>query len=153
MELFREFFAVIQALNEEGLDYSVVGGIALAFHAQPRFTRDIDILALPADLDRYRTVFSSLDYMELAEPWTFKDTDVTLHRFGKQSSEQDADLIVIDLLLGNEERHGEIIKRSTVDRSPVGKVRLATREDLIWMKRIRGSKQDQADIEKLEAEQ
>jgi hypothetical protein len=29
----------------------------------------------------------------------------------------------------------------------------ATREDLIWMKRIRGSKQDAADIKKLEADE
>ena len=51
MELFREFFAVIEDLNDEGLAYSVVGGIALAFHSQPKFTRDIDILARPADLE------------------------------------------------------------------------------------------------------
>ena len=44
MELYREFFAVIKALNKKGLDYSVVGGIALAFHSQPRFTRDIEKL-------------------------------------------------------------------------------------------------------------
>jgi hypothetical protein len=153
MELFREFFAVVEELNQEGLDYSVVGGIALAFHAQPRFTRDIDILVRPVDLDRYRTVFSRLGYKELAQPWTFKNTKITLHRFGKQSTDQNADLIVIDLLLGHEDRHGEIIERSTVDQSPVGKVHLATREDLIWMKRLRGSKQDEADIENLEADQ
>jgi len=31
VELFREFFTVIEGLNDEGLAYSVVGGIALAF--------------------------------------------------------------------------------------------------------------------------
>jgi hypothetical protein len=52
MELYREFFTIIKALNQKGLDYSVVGGIALAFHAQPRFTRDIDLLAKPMDLQQ-----------------------------------------------------------------------------------------------------
>lgn len=33
MELHRKFFSVIEGLNQEGLAYSVVGGIALAFHA------------------------------------------------------------------------------------------------------------------------
>ena len=57
MELYREFFAVIEALNKKGLDYSIVGGIALAFHSQPRFTRDIDILAKPIDLPVYEEIF------------------------------------------------------------------------------------------------
>lgn len=150
MELFREFFSVVEGLNREGLAYSVVGGIALAFHAQPRFTRDIDILAKPVDLERYKGVFGKLGYTELAEPWTFKNTKITMHRFGKPSLEYDEDLIVIDLLLGHEERHAAIIEQSILDESPAGTVRLASREDLIWMKQIRGSKMDEADIEKLE---
>ncbi len=36
--------------------------------------------------------------------------------------------------------------------SEEGKVMLANRKDLIWLKRTRGSKQDQADIERLEHE-
>lgn len=150
MELFREFFNVIKSLNHEGLAYSVVGGIALAFHAQPRLTRDIDILARPADLERYREVFAKIGYTELAEPWTFKDAQITMHRFGKRSLDYDDELIVIDLLLGYEERHSAIIEQSILDDSPAGQVRLATRKDLIWMKQIRGSKMDEADIERLE---
>lgn len=153
MELYREFFSVIESLNREGLAYSVVGGIALAFHSQPRFTRDIDILANPADLERYRQILSQLSYRELTAPFDFQKTKITLHRFGKPSMERHEDLIVIDLLLGHEDRHAQIIEQSTLDASPAGQVRLATREDLIWMKRIRGSKQDEADIEKLEAEE
>lgn len=150
MELYRGFYAVINALNKNGLAYSVVGGIALAFHALPRFTRDINILAHPADLPRYREVFQGLGYSEMAAPWTFKNTDITLHRFGKPSVEDDQDLILVDLLIGNEDVHAAIIEQSIVDESPAGKVCLATREDLMKMKRIRGSKQDEADIEKLE---
>ena len=150
MELYREFFSIIKSLNEAGLAYSVVGGIALAFHAQPRFTRDIDILAKPADLPRYQELFNDLGYTELTEPWTFKNTEITMHRFGKRSTEDDQDLILIDLLIGHEDKHAAIIEQSIIDVSPAGNVHLATREDLIWMKRIRGSKQDEADIEKLE---
>jgi len=151
MELFREFFSVTEAMNQEGLAYSVVGGLALAFHSQPRFTRDIDILARPLDLPRYRDLFARIGYTELSEPWTFKNTQITLYRFGKHSVEDDEEMIVVDLLVGHEERHQAIIDQSVVDESPVGKIRVATRADLIWMKKIRGSKQDEADIEKLEA--
>jgi hypothetical protein len=37
---FRDLFA---ALNAAGARYLVVGGYALALHAQPRFTKDLDI--------------------------------------------------------------------------------------------------------------
>jgi hypothetical protein len=150
MELYREFFRAIEALNEKDVEYCVVGGIALAFHARPRFTRDIDILAKRTDLPLCREIFRSLGYSETGIPWTFKNTAITLHRFTKPSEEDDEDMIVMDLLLGHEDRHNEIIDRSLSDDSFAGKVRLARKEDLIWMKTIRGSKQDEADIEQLE---
>ena len=112
MELYREFFAVIEALNKKGLDYTVVGGIALAFHSNPRFTRDIDILAKPMDLPAYEGVFKELGYQKLSRPWTFQNTNITLHRFCKKGIEDDQEIIAIDLLLGNEERHNEIIENT-----------------------------------------
>jgi len=149
MELFREFFGIAEAINEEGLEYSVVGGIAMAFHSEPRFTRDIDILARPPDLPRYRDIFSKLGFVESARPIGFVKTKMTLHRFWKKSVEDREDLIVVDLLIGHEEVHESIIRDSLIDESSVGMIRLAKKNDLIWMKKIRGSKQDEADIERL----
>jgi hypothetical protein len=37
---FRDLFA---ALNAAGARYLLVGGYAVAFHAQPRFTKDLDV--------------------------------------------------------------------------------------------------------------
>jgi hypothetical protein len=41
---FRDLFA---ALNAAGAKYLLVGGYAVAFHAQPRFTKDPDIWTEP----------------------------------------------------------------------------------------------------------
>ncbi len=41
---FREFCSL---LNEEKIDYVIVGGYAVAFHGAPRATGDIDILIRP----------------------------------------------------------------------------------------------------------
>jgi hypothetical protein len=149
MELYREFFNLIDALNQEGLEYSVVGGIALAFHSQPRFTRDIDILARPGNLASYEKILQCLGYARFSEPWTLPKTNIELHRFAKRSQEDAEEMIFIDLLLGHANRHHQIIDRSLVDESRAGRVRIATKEDLIWLKKLRNSKQDQADIEKL----
>ena len=42
---FRDLFA---ALNAAGARYLLVGGYAVAFHAQPRFTKDLDVWAEPS---------------------------------------------------------------------------------------------------------
>ncbi len=149
MELYREFFHIIRKLNEQKVAYSVVGGIALAFHSLPRFTRDIDLLGLPKHLESFEQVFEELDYISLGSPWTFESTNITLHRFGKRSEVAKEELLVVDLLIGNDEVHAKIIERSVLDTSSAGTVRLATREDLIWMKSLRNSAQDLADIENL----
>lgn len=42
---FRDLFA---ALNDAKARYLLVGGYAVAFHAQPRFTKDLDIWVQPS---------------------------------------------------------------------------------------------------------
>ena len=41
---FRELFVL---LNEQNVEYLIVGGYALAFHGTPRYTGDLDILVRP----------------------------------------------------------------------------------------------------------
>jgi len=41
LNLYDEFFMIIRSFNLAGLKYVVIGGIAMAFHDTPRFTRDI----------------------------------------------------------------------------------------------------------------
>lgn len=53
MELYEEFFRIVQALESGHVPYAVVGGIAMGFHDRPRFTRDIDLLKrLQGEQDR-----------------------------------------------------------------------------------------------------
>lgn len=43
MALNRDFRDLFAALNEVGAKYLLVGGYAVAFHAEPRFTKNLDI--------------------------------------------------------------------------------------------------------------
>ena len=151
MELYREFFKIVEALNEADLSYAVVGGLAMAFHDVPRYTKDIDILGLHQDVDAYTGVFSKLGYSVGSNPWTFKDSKLTMYRFIKPS--EDEEFVVIDLLIGNLPEHQEIVERVVLDDSYIGKVKLASREDLIVLKKLRNSSQDKVDIENLSHEQ
>ena len=147
MNIYDEFFSIIKKLNEANIQYAVVGGIALSFHTQPRYTKDIDLLLLAEDIDDLKSILKEMGYLFEADPWTFKNTDITLHRLTKIEGE---DSLAIDLLAGNEERHKEIIRNAVVETTKYGLTCIAAREDLIWMKRLRNSKQDIADIEALE---
>ena len=43
MEVQPDFRDLLALLNENKVDYMIVGGYALAFHGAPRYTGDIDI--------------------------------------------------------------------------------------------------------------
>ena len=51
MSIFFEFHKLVKRLQEKKVAYAVVGGVAMAFHAYARFTRDIDILTKESELE------------------------------------------------------------------------------------------------------
>jgi hypothetical protein len=48
MEITADFKEFFELLNEEKIEYLLVGGHAVAFHGYPRFTADMDIWIKPA---------------------------------------------------------------------------------------------------------
>lgn len=147
MNLYDEFFLIVAMFNKLGVRYAVVGGIALAFHGRPRFTRDVDFLVDQRDVDKSRMALERLDYEETAEPWTFPDTPLILRRFLKVEGQ---DEIVIDVLLASDDEHLRIIGDAIRAESEVGSVPVAAKRDIIWMKKSRSSDQDRVDISELE---
>ncbi len=147
MNIFEEFRQIVKAIEANNLKYALVGGVALAFHDQPRFTRDIDLLLTPDDMNNFADALSKLDFIVSATPWTFKNIDMTLHRFIKIVGD---DHLQLDVLTANSERSQQIIRNALDAESEHGTVRVASIEDLIWMKRKRNSDQDQVDIKMLE---
>ncbi|MBT3380666.1 MAG: hypothetical protein HN742_17865 [Lentisphaerae bacterium] len=150
MNLYEEFDRVVAAFEEAGLHYALVGGLAVGMHGFLRATKDMDFLLHPDDLAATLGVMKALGYLQNSEPWTFKDTQLTLWRFLKPVPEP-GDAVVVDVLVPKTTRHQEMIERSEL--YPMGDVRVAvvSRADLIDLKMDRGAAQDVADIENLEA--
>ena len=48
MELYRDWREFIECFNASQVEYLVVGALAVAIHARPRFTRDLDIWVNPS---------------------------------------------------------------------------------------------------------
>jgi hypothetical protein len=57
--MYPDFKELLSVLNEHHAKYLVVGAYAVSIHAQPRATRDIDILVRP-DPDNAKAVFAAL---------------------------------------------------------------------------------------------
>ena len=57
--MYPDFKELLSVLNEHHVKYLVVGAYAVSVHAQPRATKDIDILVRP-DPDNAKAVFTAL---------------------------------------------------------------------------------------------
>lgn len=150
MNIFDEFIEIINQIEREEIKYALVGGVAMAFYAEPRFTQDIDILLEPNDVDKTRRILEQNGYFESAEPWTFQNTPLTLRRFFKAVG---SDHMIIDLLVAGNKEHSAIIEHAVIAQGEHGIARVANKTDIIWLKKQRNSIQDQADIERLENEE
>jgi len=58
----RDYEEFIAALNGHGVRYLIVGAHAVAFHARPRATRDLDILLDPAPANARRALDALRDF-------------------------------------------------------------------------------------------
>jgi hypothetical protein len=57
--MYPDFKELLSVLNEHRVKYLVVGAYAVAIHAQPRATKDLDILVRP-DAENAKAVFAAL---------------------------------------------------------------------------------------------
>ncbi len=57
--MYQDHKDLLSAFAAHGVKYLVVGGYAVIFHAQPRFTKDIDLL-IKSDEGNARAVFAAL---------------------------------------------------------------------------------------------
>jgi hypothetical protein len=57
--MYEDFKELLSLFNEHKVKYLVVGGYAVSFHAQPRATKDLDIL-IKADANNAKALFAAL---------------------------------------------------------------------------------------------
>jgi hypothetical protein len=141
-------------LVHAGIDFVVVGGVAVVVQASPRFTRDLDICyATDApNLDRLGALLVSLEakLRGVDEDVPFVPDARTLRRtqlLTLTTREGDLDLLVDP---PGSPSYPTLRRRADVVELAGALVRIASLEDLIEMKRAAGRPQDEIDIESLE---
>ena len=151
MDLYEELLGLVDLLGAKRIDYALCGGIAVAFHGHPRFTKDIDILIRPEDLDRVTEAVATLgfDLESGTLPFGADGPDAReVHRIIKTVG---PDGIALDLLLVSPALEDAWVSRGVFEWRG-REVRVVSREGLAMMKRLAGRDQDLLDLKRLESD-
>lgn len=144
MNLFDELVLVVSALDRSGIDYALVGGIAVGVWGAPRATKDIDLLIKPDDLVRAKESLRQVGYSLEALPMQFSD-GMRMQRVSKVGA---GALMTVDFILVDANLEPAWQSRSRRDTDVVS-ITVISRDALIAMKLSAGRPQDQADVIKL----
>lgn len=146
--------ALVQALVDGGVDFVIVGGVAVVLQAMPRFTKDLDICYSTAqdNLDALGGVLVELTarLRGVADTVPFVPDGRALRRTQMLCLTTPAG--DIDLLVNPEGApdYDTLRERASVMELSGRSVRIASIEDMLSMKRAAGRPQDLVDIESLE---
>lgn len=146
-DLYEEFKSIVSALEEQGIDYAVCGGLAMAVHGAPRATVDIDLLVLAESLELAKGLARNLGYTIEAFPMTFSKGAVEIRRVSKIDRETGI-VLSLDMLLVTPEIV-EIWQSRTRVAWESRSFWVVSRLGLMALKSLRSSAQDLADIERL----
>ena len=145
MPLPEDWRAFIESLNSHGVEYVVVGAVALAHHGLPRYTGDLDILIRNSadNAQRLESVLAAFGFASLGlKAADFSDSYQVI-QLGVPPNR-------IDLLTS--------LTGVTFDQAWAGRVEARVgetrvnfigRDALILNKRVTGRAQDRADLEAL----
>jgi len=157
MAVFEPLF---KALNDGGVRYVVVGGLAVVLHGYPRMTVDVDLIVDLDEAEAMRAidvlVATGLHARVPVDPRDFADRSVRegwIRNRGMQvfsMFDPSNPMRVVDLFVAHPVPFEELWSRSEEFELGGTTVRVASIPDLIHLKRLAGRPQDLADIEQLE---
>jgi hypothetical protein len=148
---------LVGALVDGGVDFVIVGGIAVVLQSMPRFTKDLDICYAPPqeNLDALGRVLVALKARLRGVP-----EEVPFVPDGRTLRQTQIVCLTtpagdIDLLVNPDGAPGYDALRRRADLMELAghKVRVASIEDMLAMKRAAGRPQDLIDVESLEVAQ
>jgi hypothetical protein len=144
--MYQDYKDLLSAFQSHGVKYLVVGGLAVIYHSQPRFTKDMDLF-IKADPENAKATYAALAQfgvpLQGIRPDDFTDPSV-FFRFGREPRGFD----ILPAIPGVDfdaawERRVEII----IDTTTRQKANFISADDLIASKLASGRPQDIADAD------
>lgn len=147
IDIVDELKKLVAKLDEQNIEYALCGGMAMGVHGFMRMTMDIDFMILPQSVNGVLEIARSLGYTIRGKDLSFKNGAVEIRRISKVDSEG-GDILPLDFLLVTDATQRMWESRIIADWEG-GRLSVVTRDALVELKRLRGSAQDIADIERL----
>ena len=146
--------AILRVLGRHGVEFVVIGGIAVQAHGYIRTTRDLDIIVRPTVENASRLSEALVDlHAELRAPGTIRLTDPHALRRAPLipvlTSAGPLDLVNIEHVAGPPRSYDALRAAALLVELNGEEVAVAGLSDLIRMKRAAGRDHDLADIEAL----
>lgn len=146
MQVQPDYEDMLQFLNQNEVRYCIVGSFALAFHAEPRYTKDLDIL-VDSSLDNGHRIIRAL------ESFGFGGVGLTPEDFTSEGTivQLGYEPVRIDLITSLQGLPFDVIWRECVQgiygNTPT---RFISLSHLIEAKKNAGRPQDLVDVETLQ---
>lgn len=147
IDLLAELRRIVAALEDNGIDYALCGGLALAIYGIPRATIDIDLMIRPPEVELAAAALGALGYHLHAADMALAGGSVTVSRVVKRDPDSE-DVLMVDVLHVTENLKPVWRGRQRVAWNH-GAIVTVSRDGLVSLKRMRGSGQDLDDISKL----
>lgn len=147
MNLEPDFMEFIEWLNKHKVDYMVVGGYALAFHGEPRFTGDMDIWinCTEENAEKMMAVMRDFGMSTLG----FTKADFRNDNIVKQIGQPPLRIDILGAIDGV--RYEEAVKNKQHFKTGKLIIHYIGVKDFIKNKEAVGRKKDLADVKKLKA--
>ncbi len=140
-----DFKDLLQILNEEQVEYLIVGGYAVIYHSQPRFTKDLDVWLRPSKENARRVAKA---FYRFGIPFI----NVTIEDFADTGLQYAVgnEPCMIDFLTSIPGLNFDECWESKIEAiDKTLKILFLNKQDLIKSKQVAGRLQDLADIEEL----
>ena len=147
--MYQDYKDLLSAFHAHGVKYLIVGGYAVIFHAQPRFTKDIDVF-IKADAANAQAIYDALSEfgapVQGVRPEDFADRG-NFFRFGRDPRGFDIlpDLPGVDFDTAWARR-----VEGVIDATNGLKAFFISKDDLIATKLASGRPQDLADVSNIQ---
>ena len=145
LDLFASLLEVTATLERSGVEYALVGGLAVAVHGAPRATADIDLLVRPDDADNAIAAAKAAGFDFEALPQQFSD-GMRLRRVTRVSG---GESLTLDFILADDALASAFESRERYAAGDGEEIWVISRDALIAMKIAAGRAKDLADVERL----
>jgi hypothetical protein len=143
MKIEKDYEELLKLFNKNRVRYCIIGAFAVAFYAQPRYTKDMDILVEP-EIANARRIIKSLN------EFGFKNVGLSEKDFAKERKiiQLGYEPVRVDIITSLEGcSFKEVWRNRRVSRYGKEKVSFIGINQLIKNKKASKRKQDKVDLE------